>query len=228
MDMLPDHADGVAFEVFQVVTVLLDNLRPVRVLPGAGLDRGELPDPDLAVPDGPGAEPVFELHDRSPVRVGSFEPELLAPHPSLPLPVLNAGLEVEDPGCYVLENVRECLRGEIKRVLPRHRVKGEPAKPVAVGDHEVCPVHASGLVEEEDRLDRDVPEPFADEVFYKCHIRGKRRPYVVRLEEFDLPAIRTAGAGPSYQRDVAPVAPVEDLFYRRLVRHIHMIGARGR
>ena len=76
-----------------------------------------------------------------------------------------------------------------------------------MGDHEVCPVHPTGLVEERNGLDGDIAEPFADEPPDERHVGGKRRAYVIRLEEFDLRPLRTAGTCPANKRDIAPVAP---------------------
>ena len=206
-----------------MVPVLLHDLFPVRVFPGAEIDRHEFLDPDLPVLYHPGPVPVFELHDCRPVRPGLFEPELLSPHPPGPSGGIDACFEVNDSLGHVPEDRGQRLGGDIERKFPGHGVEGEPAEPVPVGDHEISPVHPAGLVEEENGRDRDIPELFADEVFDKCHIRRKRRAYVVGLEEFDLPPVCAAGAGPANQRHVTLVAPVEVLFYRRLVYHTHMI-----
>jgi len=65
-----------------------------------------------------------------------------------------------------------------------------------------------------------VAELFGKKTAYEGCIRCEGRADVVRLQEFDLPDPRLAGAGAPDEGDVALVAPVEDFFYCRFAVHV--------
>ena len=128
---------------------------------------------------------------------------------------IGPGLEVEDTALCIRQDLRERFGGDIEAGLPGDRVEREPAEPVAMHDDEIGPVDTPGLVQEDDLRNRDLAELFGKEAPDEGHIRCQSGSEVVGLLEPNLPAPGAACACAPDEGDVAAIAPVENLFYRR-------------